>query len=584
MLRVANTCNALLQELQQIWVDIGETEAEKDKMLIELEIECLEVYRRKLDEAANTKARLRQSVAAKEAEFAALMASLGDPTIQSQINMEKKASSLKGQLMIVTPLVENLKSKKEERIKQVADIKSQIEKINSEILGYNQITNTFSSLNLEEQDLSIRKLDEYQSQLHSLQKEKSERIHKVMAYVNEVHLMCNILGLVFGKTVSVVHPSLHDESHKHTTNISDNTLQGLENVILKLKTEIKVRFQKLKDTVTSLFELWNIMDITSEEKHQFLRFTSVIQLSESEISEPGALSTETLQQASQEVERLNKLKTSKLKELVMKRRVELEELCSRTHIEPDPSTTIEKSNAMIDSGLVDPSELLAKIEAQISEVSNEALSRRQIMDRIDRWLSACEEENWLEDYNLDQSRFSGGRSAHISLKRAEQARVTIKKIPSIVDNLICKTVAWEDDKNKLFLYDGARLVTILEEYKLSRIQKEEEKKRSRGQKKLQSLLVTEKESIYGSKPSPRRANSFRKSTSRPLTATPRRNSNGNPAPDLTTPRSYSSLHNGYLKELRKLSTGQLNFVSIPKEDTTSYSSMYSSEMGSPLTL
>ncbi|KAJ0835769.1 putative microtubule-associated protein, MAP65/Ase1/PRC1 [Helianthus annuus] len=51
-------------------------------------------------------------------------------------------------------------------------------------------------------------------------------------------------------------------------------------------------------------------------------------------------------------------------------------------------------------GLVDPGELLAKIEAQISEVSNEALSRKEIMDRIDWWLSACEEEIWLEDYNL----------------------------------------------------------------------------------------------------------------------------------------------------------------------------------------
>ncbi|KAJ0438769.1 putative microtubule-associated protein, MAP65/Ase1/PRC1 [Helianthus annuus] len=68
---------------QQIWMDIGETESEKDRMLIELEIECLEVYRRKVDEAANTKVRLHQSVAAKEAELAALMASLGDLTIQS---------------------------------------------------------------------------------------------------------------------------------------------------------------------------------------------------------------------------------------------------------------------------------------------------------------------------------------------------------------------------------------------------------------------------------------------------------------------------------------------------------------------
>ncbi|KAJ0681588.1 putative microtubule-associated protein, MAP65/Ase1/PRC1 [Helianthus annuus] len=54
-----------------------------------------------------------------------------------------------------------------------------------------------------------------------------------------------------------------------------------------------------------------------------------------------------------------------------------------------------------------------------------------------------------------------------------------QSIAAIVDNLICRTVTWEDDKNKLFLYDGARLVTILEEYKLSRVRKEEEKRRLR---------------------------------------------------------------------------------------------------------
>ena len=73
------------------------------------------------------------------------------------------------ELMIVTPLVEDLKLKKEERIKQFADIKGQIEIINGEILGYSQITNT---VNLEEQDLSTRRLGEYQSHLRSLQKEK----------------------------------------------------------------------------------------------------------------------------------------------------------------------------------------------------------------------------------------------------------------------------------------------------------------------------------------------------------------------------------------------------------------------------
>ena len=79
----------------------------------------------------------------------------------------------------------------------------------------------------------------------------------------------------------------------------------------------------------------------------------------------------------------------------------------------------------------------------------------------------------------DDNRYNAGRGAHINLKRAERARVTISKIPgiafllilpfpvvalyfganqvlfpAIVDNLINKTLAWEYEKKKLFLYDG----------------------------------------------------------------------------------------------------------------------------------
>ncbi|ESQ33122.1 hypothetical protein EUTSA_v100040090mg, partial [Eutrema salsugineum] len=81
--RTNTTCNNLLRELQQIWVEIGESEAEKDRMLMELERECLQIYQRKVDEAANSKARLHQSVAAIEAEVASLMAALGVLNINS---------------------------------------------------------------------------------------------------------------------------------------------------------------------------------------------------------------------------------------------------------------------------------------------------------------------------------------------------------------------------------------------------------------------------------------------------------------------------------------------------------------------
>ncbi|KAM6567554.1 hypothetical protein CsatA_026682 [Cannabis sativa] len=586
--RTNTTCNVLLRELQQIWNDIGETEADQDRMLLELERECLDVYRRKVDEAANCKARLHQSVAAKEAELATLVASLGELNIQSPIQAEKRSKSLKEKLSSVAPLVEDLKMKKEERMKQFSDIKTQIEKISGEISGYSHIDNTaIGSLSLDEQDLSLRKLTEFQTHLRSLQKEKSDRLHKVLEHVNEVHSLCAVLNLDFGQTVSEVHPSLHGTSIEQSTNISNSTLEGLELTILKLKTERKARIQKLKDIVASLSELWNLMDSSREEKNNFSRIAFILGKSETEITEQGFLSMEIIDQASQEVERLTKLKASRMKELVIKKRSELEEICRMTHIEPDTSTAIEKSTAMIDSGLVDPSELLANIEAQILKAKEEAISRKEIMDRIDRWLAACEEENWLEEYSLDHNRYSAGRGAHINLKRAERARVTVTKIPAMVDNLINRTLSWEDERKKLFLYDGARLVSILEDYKLSRQQKEEEKKRYRDQKKLQDLLLTEKESIYGSKPSPRKTNSFRKPNgyrangNGSMTTTPRRSSVGSATPELMTPRSYSGRQNGYFKEMRRLSTAPLNYVAITKEDTMSFASVCGSELGSP---
>ncbi|KAK4380566.1 hypothetical protein RND71_002428 [Anisodus tanguticus] len=584
---MSSTCHTLLRELEQIWKDIGETEADKDRMLSELERDCLEAYRRKVEEAANRKACLHQSVAAKEAEAATLMAALGELNINSLIQPAKKSASLKEQLALVTPLIDDLRVKKDERVKQFADVKTQIDKITTEISGYSNIINAVSSLNLEDHDLSLRNLSEYQSHLHALQKEKAERIKKVLDCVNEVHSLCGVLGMNFGKTLSDVHPSLYEKSLGQSTNISASALESLEQAIFRLKTERKVRYQKLKDVAGLLFELWTLMDTTREEKSKLLRITSVLHYSEAEITEPGALSLEVIQQVSTEVERLTKLKASRMKELVMKRRIELEDICYKNHIEPDPSTSADKSSAMIDSGLVDPCELLENIEAQINKAKDEALSRKDIMDRIDWWLSACEEENWLEDYNQDYRRYSGGRGAHINLKRAEQARIKVTKIPVVVNTLINKTLAWEDEKQKLFIYDGVRLVSILEDYKVVRQQKEEAKKRARDQKKLHDMLLPEKESIYGSKPSPRRRSSFRKangyhaSGNGSVTPSPHRNSMSCETPEFLTPHSNSVRHNGYFKEMRRLSTVPLNLVAMPKEDTLSFSSISGSDPESP---
>ncbi|WOL09373.1 65-kDa microtubule-associated protein 6 [Canna indica] len=611
------TCGALLQELEQILTEIGESEEEKDHMLLELEKECMKVYRTKVDEARSERARLHQALVAKESELASLMALLGEQSLQLKIG---KSISLKEKLGSVTPLLEDLRAKKEDRLKQFSDILAQIEKLNAEISGFSHQYDSLNSyIKVEEHDLSTRKLNEYQTKLRSLQKEKSDRLHKVLECVNEVHSLCGVLGMEFRKMVEDVHPSLHETSADKSTNISDATLDGLSQAILKLNTEKKIRTQKLRDATKSLLELWNLMDSSEVEKIPFEKVIHSLDSLEVNVMCSGVLSLETIKQIETEVERLKKLKVGRMKEIVLKKRSELEEICRNTHIEPDMNTAPEKACALLDSCLVDPSELLANIETQITKVKEESMIRKDIIDRVNKWLLACEEEKWLEEYNKDQNKYYAGRGAHLSLKRAEKARVMISKISAMVDNLMNKIFAWEDEKSTSFLYDGVRLVSILEDYKFMRQQKEEEKRRYRvdfsflspalaffflfnllrfqvdifimqEHKKLQNLLLTEKELTYGSKPTPKRNNSFRKTNAYNsngngngfMTPSPRRVSVGSATPELLTPRSHSGRYNGYFRETRRLSTAPLNFVAIPKDAVSSYApSVAGSVPGSP---
>lgn len=46
----------------------------------------------------------------------------------------------------------------------------------------------------------------------------------------------------------------------------------------------------------------------------------------------------------------------------------------------------------------DLANILARIDGQIEKAKVEALSRKEIMDKVDKWRHAKEEEKWLDDY------------------------------------------------------------------------------------------------------------------------------------------------------------------------------------------
>lgn len=556
------TCGSLLQKLQEIWDEVGESDEERDKLLLQIEQECLDVYKRNVDQADKSRAQLLQTLSDAKLELSSLLSALGEKSV---VGIPDKASgTINEQLASIAPALEQLWKQKEERLKEFSDVQSQIQRICGEIAG--NLSLTEQAPEVDEADLSLKKLNEYQAQLQELYKEKSDRLHKVLEFVSTVHDLCSVLGMDFFSSITEVHPSLNDSTSPQSKSISNETLSRLAKTVLALKEDKKQRLHKLQELATQLIDLWNLMDTSEEERQLFDHVTCNISASVDEVTAPGSLAMDLIEQAEVEVERLDQLKASRMKEIAFKKQAELEEIFARAHIEIDPEAAREKIMALIESGNVEPAELITDLDNQIVKAREEALSRKEILEKVEKWMSTCEEESWLEDYNRDDNRYNASRGAHLNLKRAEKARILVNKIPALVESLVAKTRAWEEDHGMSFTYDGVPLLAMLDEYTMLRHEREEEKRRMRDQKKFHEQQSTDQEAIFGARPSPARPVGTKKVVG------PRANggANGTPSRRLSlNPQNGSKSNSKDAKRDARLSA-PANYVAMTKEDAASH--------------
>lgn len=86
-------------------------------------------------------------------------------------NFEKGRSTLKDQISAIKPFLEDLRMRKKERVKEFSEIQSQIIQICGEIAG-NGLSKNFAGPQVDENDLTVKRLGELKSHLKELQNEK----------------------------------------------------------------------------------------------------------------------------------------------------------------------------------------------------------------------------------------------------------------------------------------------------------------------------------------------------------------------------------------------------------------------------
>ncbi|CAI8607146.1 unnamed protein product [Vicia faba] len=551
------TCASLLRQLQMIWDEIGESDTERDNMLLQLEQECLDIYHRKVEKTRKHKADLNKLLDDAESEVSSIASSFGDC-----LSFSRGKGTLKQQLANIRPVLEDLRSKKDERVKEFLKIKSQISQICAEIAGSGQ-SKDVTDQDLDQRDLTTKKLGELKLHLDELQNEKILRQLKVKNHITIISELSTVMSIDFKKTLNGVHPSLSDSSNGAPLSISNDTLAALTGVVHSLKQEKQQRLQKVQELTKFLVELWDLMEMPIDEQKAFSHVTRLISASVDEVSIRGCLSADVIKQVEVEVQRLNVLKASKMKELVFKRQNELEEIYRGVHMDVDSEAARKILTSRIESGNIDMSELLQSMDDQIRMAKEQALSRRDILDRVEKWKFAAEEEKWLDEYEKDENRYSAVRGAHKNLKRAEKARILVSKIQSMVENLTAKVKAWETEKGIPFLYEKAPLLQSLVEYNVQQQLREEEKRKSREQKRLSEQLSVEQEAMFGSKSATKKPLS-QSTHANTIAGTPTGRRVQTPSSRYGTSGAKDRRESGRMNNIIPV-----NYVALPKDDSAS---------------
>ncbi|KAG6787783.1 hypothetical protein POTOM_003828 [Populus tomentosa] len=244
------------------------------------------------------------------------------------------------------------------------------------------------------------------------------------------------------------------------------------------------------------------------EERKLDQVTILISSSVDDVSRKGCLAADLYHcQTEVEVERLNVLKSGKMKELVFKKQNEPEEVYRGAHMDVDSDAARQILISLIESGFNQNCSCVP------CNVNSPEFHKTILFVMVASGF-----------WSLDDNRYGAGRGAHKNLKRAEKALILASKTPcellclencagtckleyfcclAVVEDLSSIVKAWEMERNIHFLCDKVihelLFAVWCKEYTVLRQEREEEKRRSREKKRLQEQFAAEQDTLYGSR-------------------------------------------------------------------------------------
>jgi hypothetical protein len=158
---------AVLRELGEAWDEVEEAEEDRRAALRALEDDCLALYGAKVAQVRHHAARLRAEADAARAELDALRAAIGHDDPRDTVRSSGSRRSLREQLRVVASELEDMRRRRDERRRELADVTVLIDRLKQEMRPTEPL-----HVDADGNDLTMKRLQELRAQLRHLQSEK----------------------------------------------------------------------------------------------------------------------------------------------------------------------------------------------------------------------------------------------------------------------------------------------------------------------------------------------------------------------------------------------------------------------------
>ena len=298
-------------------------------------------------------------------------------------------------------------------------------------------------------NLSLSHIKSLEALIESYQEEFSRRRERLKELINELEVLCPILGVdYYSELPSDVKPLL---ANKNKYRITWNLIEVLQRLLKQLQYLQKSRMEEKKHLLEKCQILWKKLTISEAEQNAFLRCNE-------------GLSLNVLENLNEELARLEEMKKKLIKKLIQEAYEKIIEYHkSMCFSELETTEFRSQFNLMLEkaTSLKDDEKLLEFCEGEIDILKRKLDIYQPIWKLVRDFQSLQKDKLRLDESTKDSSRLLA-RNSHKILLEEERTRKRISRhFPTVVHDLKEKLLLFNKEFKRPFLLEGTNFIDVV---------------------------------------------------------------------------------------------------------------------------